>query len=69
MTQLTDSLVFDLADTLTGNAENLTHFLQSVGAAVVHTKTHTQHICLTLGEGVQNFLQSLCQQSIGGGNE
>ena len=31
MAQLADGLVLDLADTLTGNAEDLTHFLQSVG--------------------------------------
>ena len=57
MAQLADGLVLDLADTLTGNAKDLTHFFQGVGAAVVHTKAHAQHIGFTLGEGVQDLLQ------------
>ena len=35
MAQLADGLVLDLADTLTGNAEDLAHLFQSMGAAVV----------------------------------
>ena len=34
MAELADGLVLDLADTLTGHTEDLTHFLQGVGAAV-----------------------------------
>ena len=64
--QLADGLIFDLADTLTGNAKDLAHFLQGVGAAVVHTEAHTQHISLTLGQRVQDLLQCLGKQGIGG---
>ena len=63
--QLADCLVFNLTDTLTGNTKVLTHFFQGVGTAVIHTKTHAQHICLTLGQGVQDLLQCFCQQCVG----
>jgi len=67
VTQFADGLVFDLTDPLTGNAEDLTHFFQGVGAAVVHTEPHTEHIGLPFGKGVQNLLQGFGKQSIGGG--
>ena len=67
VTQLADGLVFDLADTLTGNAEDLTHFFQCVGTAVVHTEAHPQNIGFPLGQGVQNFLQGFAEQCVGGG--
>ena len=67
MAQLPDGLVFDLADTLTGHVEDVAHFLQGVGTAVIHAETHTQHIGFALGQGVQDLLQSLCQQCIGSG--
>ena len=47
--ELADGLVLDLADTLTGNAEDLAHFLQGVGAAVVHAEAHTQNVSFPLG--------------------
>ena len=56
MAQLADGLVFDLADTLTGNAEDLAHFLQGVGAAVVHTETHPQNIGFTFGQGAFRYV-------------
>ena len=38
-----------------------------MGAAVVHTEAHLQNVGFPLGQGVQNLLQGLGQQSIGGG--
>ncbi len=51
MAQLANGLVFDLADSLPGDAENLAYFFQGVGAAVVHAEAHPQHISLPVCQG------------------
>ena len=40
MTQLSNGLVFNLADPFPGDAENLAHFFQRMGSAVVHSEAH-----------------------------
>ena len=67
MAELPDRLVLDLADPLTGDAEELAHFLQGVGPAVVHAEAHAQHIRFPLRQGAQNLFQSLGKQGVGGG--
>ena len=56
--EFADGLVLNLADTLTGNAENLANFLQGMGPAVVHAETHPKHIGFALGQG--EYLYQLC---------
>ena len=65
--ELADGLVFNLADTLPGDAKNLAHFFQGVGAAVGHAEAHPQHLGFPLGQGSKNLLQGLSQQGVGGG--
>ena len=67
MAELPDSLVLDLADPLTGDAEDLAHLLQGVGATVVHAEAHPQHVRFPLGEGTQNLFQGFGKQCVGGG--
>ena len=67
MAELPDGFVFDLADTLSGHAEDLAHLFQGVGTAVVHTEAHPQHVGFPLGKRPQNFLQGLGKQRVGGG--
>ncbi len=45
--ELTDGLSFDLADTLTGDAEIAADFLQRAGAAIVQTKAEADDLFLT----------------------
>ena len=49
MTQLTQRLSLDLADTLAGDMELLAHLFQRTGAAVLDAKAQLQHLLLAGG--------------------
>ena len=53
-------------DALSGDAEDLSDFLQGVGASVVHAEPHAQHIGFTVGQRPQNLSQRFGQESIAG---
>ena len=65
MAQLADCLVFNLADTLARDAEDLTDLLQRVRSAVIHAEAHLEHVCLALGQRAENLGKRLRQQRVG----
>ena len=66
MTKLSECFGFNLANTFTGNVKLFAHFLQRAGAAILQTKTQTQHLFLTRGQALQHTGQLLFEQSVAG---
>ena len=50
MTQFTQSLRFDLTDTLSCNVEFFSNFLESSGTAVIQSETKTENLLLTVSK-------------------
>ena len=54
MPQFSQSLGFDLPDTLACNRERLAHFFECVIVAVIQTKAHPDDFFLAWGERLQH---------------
>ena len=67
MAELAEGLGLDLADTLAGDVELLTHLLKSAGAAVVETEAELDDVLLAGSQGVKLALDDLAEDGLGGG--
>ena len=63
VTELAERFCFDLTDTLAGNIELATHFLQGAGTAVIQAETKLDNVCFTFGQGAQLAFDHLAQNS------
>ena len=57
MTELAESLGFDLTDTFTGNVEFLAHLFQGSGSSVIQAKTQAKHLLFSFRQRTQNLVQ------------
>lgn len=57
-----EGFVFDLADSFTGDLEDVSHFLQGAVIAVVDAKAQADDPFLACGEGFQNFVHLFFQE-------
>jgi len=64
--QAIKSLVFDLADALSGEAELLPHFFQRMSAAIPQAEPQPQNTCLAWSESTQHAFERLAQQLLVG---
>src|SRR5437899_5805421 len=59
----------DLADALTGELERLAHLFERAGLAAVETEAQAQDLALAVGERLEETVDLLRQQRLGGGIE
>ena len=65
MTQLTQSLGFDLADALTGHIEDLPDLFEGLHTPIIKAVTQTQHVTLPGAQGGEHTFEVLTQQILG----
>ena len=65
MTQFSQRLRLDLADTLSCYIEFLADLFQRAGAAVIHTESETEHFLLSLCQRIQHLVKLLLQKCLG----
>ena len=57
MSEFSQSLGFDLSDTLTGDLELLTYFFKCAGSSVFQTESQLKYLLLTVGKCIQYLYQ------------
>ena len=67
MLELAQSLCFDRADALAGDAERAADILEGLLSAVFQTVAHTHDLCLAFGECRKDLVELLLEHGIGSG--
>ena len=62
MTKLSESLGFDLTDTLTGNVKFLADLLKGVRMSALKTETQRKHLSLTGSKGFKHIVKLLLEK-------
>ncbi|MNW01094.1 hypothetical protein D3C71_1966830 [compost metagenome] len=57
MAKLAKRLGLDLTNTLTGNAENLAHFLKRSCTSIIQTEAKTQYILFSLSQCIKHIFK------------
>lgn len=63
MAELAERLCLNLPDALTSDIEFLAHFLQRPRSPVIQAEPQTQHLLLTVRQGVEDLLELILQQT------
>ena len=64
MAEFTERFSLDLTNTLTGNIEFLTYFLQRSRSSVIHTKAESEYLLLSVGQCIKNLIQLFLQKRL-----
>src|SRR5258708_16254610 len=67
MTELAQSLGFNLTDAFACDMELFAHFFQRAAAAIIQTKAQLENLALALGQTIEHILHLLLEQLMTGG--
>src|SRR5437667_2023593 len=66
VTQLAQSLGFDLANTFTGDVKLFANLFQGAAAAIIKAETQLEHFTLAIGQAIENIFHLLFEQLVAG---